>query len=46
MDSQNTGQKPIAGDVQVRVDARSSILGQIRKKFFTDNKQIFKKRVM
>jgi len=34
------------GDVQVRVRARSLILGLIRKKFSTDNNPIFKKRVM
>jgi hypothetical protein len=30
---------------QVRVGARSLILGLIRKKFLTDNSQIFKKRM-
>jgi len=43
---ENTGQRPSRGDVQVRVEARSLILGLIRKKFLTDNNQIFKKRVM
>jgi hypothetical protein len=36
----------LGGDVQVRVKARSLILGLIGKKFSTDNSQIFKKRVM
>jgi hypothetical protein len=43
---ENTGQRPSRGDVQVRVEARSLILGLIRKKFLTDNNQNFKKRVM
>jgi len=43
---ENTGQRPSRGDVQVRVEARSLILGLIWKKFLTDNNQVFKKRVM
>ena len=43
---ENTGQRLWRGDVQVRVRARSLILGLIGKKFLTDNNPVFKKRVM
>jgi hypothetical protein len=43
---ENAGQHPSKGNVQVRVDARSLILGLIRKPFYTTTTQIFIKPVI
>ena len=43
---ENAGQHPFKGDVQVRVDARSLILGLIRMPFYTTTTQIFIKPVI
>jgi len=44
--SKTPAQSPLTGDVQVRVTMRSSILGQVWKKNFNTDNQIFKKSGM
>ena len=46
MEQQNTVQWPVEGDIQVRVTVRSSILGQMWKRFLTAITRILKSRVL